>query len=188
MLRLHPEEKYKQGFQNAEKKAKTSRQAVDEKLGQDEHKPFIPSEELKNLFRKVAKTIHPDLATNEEERAYRTRLMARANAAYRNGDKAELEKILFEWEHRQEYAGEAESQVDELDGKITRIISRLEEIKSKIEELKNSELHQLMEKVRLAEENGQDLLGEMATSLRGQILAAQKLLNNLKQQERTGTG
>jgi hypothetical protein len=185
LFRLHPEEKYKQGFQNAERKARSSQKAVDEKLDQDERKAFTPSDELKNLFRKVAKTIHPDLATNEDERAYRTLLMARANAAYKNGDMEALEKILFEWEHREENLNQDEShpdEIDQLDKKIAQIMARLAEIKLKIEELKNSELHQLMIKVRQAEEHGQDLLGEMANSLQQQTRAAKELLNNLKQQ------
>ena len=187
LFRIHPEEKYKQGFQNAERKAKTSQKAVDENLDQDEHKAFTPSDELKSLFRKVAKTIHPDLATNEDERAYRTLLMARANAAYRNGDKEALEKILFEWEHRKENPSQDKDQpdkFDQLEKKIAQIMLRLVEIKSKIEELKNSDLHQLMMKVRQAEEHGQDLLSEMANNLQRQIRAAKELLNNLQQQEK----
>ena len=77
LYRLHPDEEHKQGFQRAERKAKRSKDAVDDKIGQGEEKPFRPSKELKSLFRKVAKAIHPDLATNEHERAYRTTLMAR---------------------------------------------------------------------------------------------------------------
>jgi hypothetical protein len=84
LFRLNPTEEYRQGFQRAEKKAKSSHDAVDpERLAQNEKKPFAPSDELKNLFRRVAKMIHPDLATDERERAHRTSLMARANEAYK---------------------------------------------------------------------------------------------------------
>lgn len=188
LARLHPEESYQQGYRRAEKKAQTSQEAVDRKL-EKEPKTFNPSEELKNLFRKVAKTIHPDLATNEEERAYRTELMARANAAYRDGDAAALEKILYEWEHRDEMKTQAEKQALELDGldqKIARIQRRLAEIQRKIDEFQKSELHQLMLKVKRAEEQGQDLLSEMAANLQPQIRAAQKYLNHLKQEKGPG--
>jgi hypothetical protein len=49
---------------------------------------FIPSAELKALFREVAKRVHPDLATDEVDRRRRGQLMAEANAAYQRGDAA----------------------------------------------------------------------------------------------------
>ena len=186
LFRIHPEELYEQGFQKAKQKADTSKRAVDEKLKQDERKAFTPSEELKNLFRKVAKTIHPDLATTEDERAYRTLLMARANEAYKNGDQETLQEILLEWEHREDHPSPEKDQPDEfyqLEIKIAQIKLRIEEIKLEIEELKNSELYQLMIKVRQAEEQGQDLLNEMANNLQRQIREAKKLLRHLKQKE-----
>ncbi len=187
LFRLHPEEEYKQGFQKAERKAKNSQDAVNEKINQSEKKPFIPSEEIRNLFRKVAKAVHPDLATNENERAYRTSLMARANAAYKNGDKEALEQILFEWEHRDEksFLEEAKpNKSNQLEQKIVQIKIRLKEIETKIGEMKKSELYQLMLKVDRVEQQGRDLLSDMAKDIQRQIEAAKGLLDSLKQQEK----
>ena len=186
LLRLHPEEKYQQGFHRAEKKARTSQEAVNDKTKQDEKQAYIPTEEIKNLYRKVAKTIHPDLAVNEAERAFRTDLMARANAAYKIGDKQGLEQILYEWEHREEksFIPEEESKrSDQLERKIAQIKHRLQEIETRIGELKKSDLYQLLLKVEQADREGRDLLGDMAKELQRQILEAKKLLNSLKQQE-----
>ena len=55
---------------------------------------FKPSQNLKSLFRKVSKLIHPDLATDEEDRKRRERLMQQANEAYRNHDELRLQEIL----------------------------------------------------------------------------------------------
>jgi len=52
--------------------------------------PFTPSENLKKLYREVAKRVHPDLATEESERQRRHELMAEANRAYAEGDEARL--------------------------------------------------------------------------------------------------
>lgn len=186
LLRLHPEEKYKQGFHRAEKKARASQEAVNEKTKQEEKQAYIPTEEIKNLFRKVAKIIHPDLAVNEAERAFRTDLMARANAAYKIGDKQALEQILYEWEHREKkshFQEEGSKETEHLEQKIVQIKRRIKEIKTRIGELKKSDLYKLLCKVEQADREGRDLLGDMAKDLQRQILEAKKLLNSLKQQE-----
>jgi hypothetical protein len=187
LFRLHPDEKYKEGFQKAKQKAKYSQDAVNEKIKQGEKKPFIPSEELKNLFRKVAKTVHPDFTTNEKERAYRTLLMARANAAYKNGDMKSLNQILYEWEHKDEKTFLEETHLsssDQLRQKIKKIKYRLQEIESKILKMEESELYQLMIKVEQADREGYDLLGDMAKDIQGQIRVAEERLGSLKQQRK----
>ncbi len=186
LFRLHPDEKYKKGFHSAEKKARDSQGAVNEKTKQEEKQAYIPTEEIRNLYRKVAKTFHPDLAVNEVERAFRTDLMARANAAYKIGDKQALEQILYEWEHRDENSFVQEEELREsvqLERKIAQIKLRLKEIETRILELKKTDLYQLLLKVEQADQERRDLLGDMARDLQRQILEAKKLLDSLKQQE-----
>lgn len=186
LFRLNPEEKYRQGFQKAEEKARVSQEAVHEGAKREEKQPFRPTDEIKNLYRRVAKAIHPDLAVNEAEHAFRTALMVRANTAYRNGDKQALEQILYEWEHRDETSFLKEEKAEEtnrLEQKIARVKARLKEIESRIGELKKSDLYQLMQKVERADREGRDLLGDMARDLQGRILQARKYLDSLRQQE-----
>ena len=186
LYRLNPEEKYQQGFKEAERKAQASQEAVNGKTDQDKQQTYIPSKEMKNLYRKVAKTVHPDFAVNEAERAFRTALMARANEAYKNGDKETLEQILYEWEHRDGNLFNQEDELSEqnqLERKIAQIKTRLKQIKARIVEIKKSDLYQLMLKVKRAERYGRDLMEEMAVDLRRRIQEAQKLLDSLKQQK-----
>ena len=63
---------------------------------------FKPSPELKKLYREVAKKIHPDLATDEDERQRRQNLMSKANIAYENGNIEKLKSILQEWKNSPE--------------------------------------------------------------------------------------
>src|SRR6185437_4455398 len=60
---------------------------------------FNPSEELKKLYREVAKTCHPDLADDDEERAHRHTFMTRANEAYEANNAERLAQVLGEWHH-----------------------------------------------------------------------------------------
>lgn len=184
LYRLHPNEKYRQGFQRAKRKAKTSQDAVDEKISQAEGEQFTPSDELKKLFRKVAKTVHPDLATDEREQAYRNSLMARANEAYRKGDMAALQQILDEWECRDEKSISTEaqpSQSDQLEQQLLQIRMRIKTIQMRIDGLKKSELYQLLIKVEQAALQGRDLLGDMVMDLQYQIQSAKALLESFKQ-------
>jgi len=82
-----------------------SRGAVDsaKTAGASRAEPAAPEREdgfalegldLKALHRRVARLLHPDLARGgEAERARRSDLMARANAAYERGDRAALELL-----------------------------------------------------------------------------------------------
>ena len=55
---------------------------------------------LKKLYREIAKRIHPDLATDEKDRARRHKLMAEANRAYEDGDEARIVQLLGTFGHK----------------------------------------------------------------------------------------
>jgi len=190
ILQLNPNEKNRRNFQKAEQKSETTRETVKEKLQQTQKKDFSPSEEFKELFHRVAKTVHPDFGTSESDRAFRNKLMARANAAYQCGDKTELEKILGEWKNYDIDSELPEYQADEinqLEKKIAQIRIRLAEIHATLLELKKSELYQLMVKTSQAIRQGQDLLKEIENAVKHQIEVAKIRRYALKQQKRPKT-
>jgi hypothetical protein len=111
--------------------------------------------------------------------------MARANEAYKKGDKAALEQILYKWEHRSEKAPMKEGPADrlsELEKKILQMKKRLQEIDLREKQLMKSDLYKLKRKVERAEREGRDLLGEMEKDLKGKIESAKGLLESLQEQ------
>ena len=145
---------------------------------------FKPSQSLKKLYRQVAKRIHPDLATDEEERSLRQHLMAEVNQAYEDEDEEGLRAILNGWESRPESI-KGEGVVAELIRAIRKIAQsqeRLKAIQEEIEALEQTHLYQLKTKVVTAQQAGQDLLAEMASQLDEQITAAKQRLEELKAQ------
>ena len=82
----------------ARAQAQESARAVEAEQEAGKREPFTPSENLRKVYREVAKRIHPDLATDDSERQRRHELMTEASGAYEEGDEARLEAILRDWE------------------------------------------------------------------------------------------
>jgi DnaJ-domain-containing protein 1 len=145
-------------------------------------KDFQPSQNLKKLYREVAKRIHPDLATDKTERKRREKLMAEVNLAYENQDEDKLKNILEEWENSPESV-EGEGTAAELIRvirKISQCMERLTQIKAERKAFLETELYQLKIKVDEAKTSGKDLLAEMSSYLDEQINAAKNRLEELK--------
>lgn len=134
---------------------------------------FKPSEDIKRLYREIAKRIHPDLATEDRERAKRNQLMAEVNRAYAEGDEARLTAILNEWETSPDaVTGDGVgAELVRTIRKIHQVESRLATIEIEIARLNDSELSVLHARVEAERMNGRDLLAEMAAQLSAQILS-----------------
>jgi DnaJ-domain-containing protein 1 len=147
-------------------------------------KDFTPSEDLKKLYREVAKRIHPDLTTDPVEKARRQKLMIAANQAYEAGDIEELKAILFRWESNPELVkGEGVgADLIRVIRKISQCRERLCAIKQEIEVVKETELYDLKYQSDLAKQDGQDLLADMAQELDEHIKKAQIKLQEIKSQ------
>lgn len=156
----------------AEARAKASREVAD---SPEEGPAAPPTEHARALYRRVARLAHPDLATDEEDRARRTRLMAEANDAYRNADTAALARIEAE---AGADAPTGASIGERLVAAIRRraaATARLAAVKIELVALESDPLAELYRRVATAEVSGRDLLGEMAAELerRAGILEAE---------------
>lgn len=174
----------KTGDADAQKFARQARaQATQSHLTveeREEKNPSSPSEsqELKSLYREVAKRVHPDLSLDEGDRAVRERLMSDANRAYAAGDVTRLRHILEEYETspdtvRGEGVG---AELVRTIRKITQVKKRLTEIEKECEEMLASELAKLKAKAEQHQKMGRNLLEEMAKQVDQQIAAAQREL------------
>jgi len=145
---------------------------------------FRPKDSLKSLYREVAKAVHPDLATDDEDRKQRALLMAFANAAYEKGDERRLREILGEWRSNPE-AVRGDGTAAELVRTIRRIAQasrRIEAAQKELAEVQQTDLWALLVRVEADEARDIDTLGEMAHLARDRVALARQRLDALRQQ------
>jgi hypothetical protein len=172
-------ERAQQAAREARARADETKSAAGEKSAQ-EPRAFEATPEMKRLYRDVAKRIHPDLTSDRDDRAKRQQLMAEANQAYEQGDEAQLEKILSEYECSPE-AVKGEGPGAELVRVIRRLSQargRLAEIEAELQQMVRSDLYELKERVSEAEKYGRDVLKEMTAKVDAQIAQARDRLEH----------
>lgn len=137
---------------------------------------FQPSADLRALFREVAKRIHPDFAKDAEDEQRRTRAMAQANEAYSRGDAEALQRILDEYRDGSDSVpGEGiGAELIRLIRQISQAKKRLAAIDKELDELRQGEIALLRQDVESAARDGRNLLEELATAARDQIVKAKK--------------
>lgn len=196
--RLFPDsEAARKEAQQARAQARESAGAATDAFTAETREKFKPSDDLKKLYRDLARRMHPDLATDAQERARRHQLMVEVNRAYEAGDEARLQEILRDWQRSPESIKDegVGAELIRIIRKIAQAKERIVVIQTEIEGLEESELAELKRKAEDAEDEDRDLLAEMAADLEEEIYKAKaegfdvvvKLLKNLdKQIDRQG--
>ena len=172
---------------NAKERAAEARQQADESahttksVKEPTYKgKFNPPDSLKQIYRELARIIHPDLVLDKVEKERRHKLMADANKAYEEGNEELLASMLDQWQNSPETV-KGEGVAAELIRLIRRIAqagARLKTIEKDIVTLEGSELYELRSKVHEAELESRDLLVEMAAQIERQIAVARDRLND----------
>ena len=144
--------------------------------------PRLTSDEVRKLFRDVAKAIHPDLAHDEDARGRRHSLMIEANKAYALGDEERLRRILQTWEKSPEAV-----QGDDPDATRLRLVRRIAQLEEHLNvcaaqfaELQATSLWKLKAMVDEEAARGKDLVADMVRRLKRDILAAQNRLDAMR--------
>jgi len=140
-----------------------------------------PTPRMRDLFRLLAKKVHPDLASNDQDRSYRQEMMAKVNDAYERGDERALEELFQEIHHSPEaIAGDdTGSDLVRTIRKIARAKRRIEAIIKETETLRELELHRLMRFVQASSSRGRDQIADIQHNLRDSIKDAELRLKAL---------
>lgn len=143
---------------------------------------FNPAESLKRLYRDVAKTMHPDLADSDDDRAQRHAFMIRANEAYEASDQRKLQEVYHEWEQSPasvKGAGPAADLVRVI-RKIAWCEERIVRIGIELQQIQTSGLFGMKMMADEAAQFERDILSEMTRRLDEEIEAARAQLSQLE--------
>lgn len=168
---VHPKDA---SAQAAAKVAAERSQKTEDTLRAEASKPasnYQPSEALKKLYRETARLVHPDLGSDDEDRARRDLAMRALNDAYERGDAAAMHRVLDEFKAGSisSLSKHREPRSTDLKAKIDNVNLRLLKISNDLRAMEESELHQLFRKADVANGRGQSLLELMATELDEEI-------------------
>jgi hypothetical protein len=144
--------------------------------------PRLTSDAVRRLFRDVAKTIHPDLASDEVTRDRRHALMIEANRAYAMGDEERLRWVLEAWEKSPEAVPDSDPEAARL--RLARRVAQLEEqlemCAGEMTVLRDTPLYKLKAMVDEAAARGKDLVDDAVRRLKRDILAARNRLDAMQ--------
>jgi hypothetical protein len=148
----------------------------------------FPPKKLKEIYRELAKLVHPDLALDEEERKYRQNIMVRANQAYANNDETNLIAILEILEQQLQYkpieSTYNSSELSLADCKISQVKLQIYDIENQIKELYQTEVYQLKLEIEAGRDKNQNMFANMIAQLDREIELASKELESLKKNKK----
>ena len=186
IVRLHPEnqEKIKEAQQAAQRVQETEEEVNDYVRPDFEEEQFTPTVELKALFHKVAKEVHPDLSMEEDDRERRNKLMDEASKAYKAGDADRLQQILHTAEMSKPLEGGEDIGVKLI--RIIRLISslrtRIEAMKTDINTVRSSDAYLLLADYK---EQGDSLFDAIEKNLDNEIKELEDTLRSLEEQSQS---
>lgn len=140
-----------------------------------------PSDDLKRVFRDLAKAIHPDLAEDEPARCRRHSLMAEANRAYAERDEDRLRLIMRAWERSPEAILDEDPETGRarIQRRVADIEARLAMIQAESADLRSSAIWRLKGRIDEARQQGWDLFAEMVLQVKREIRRATLRLQQL---------
>lgn len=125
---------------------------------------------IKTEYRRLAKRFHPDLTSDPDEKKWREGVMAQVNQAYADGDLAKLRELAGkERRPAKEVTKSREEVLAEMRREVGRLDKLIRQLEAELSRLTRSAEVKLMLDASIAEREGRDLIGEMASDLRRTI-------------------
>jgi hypothetical protein len=154
---------------------------------EDEESPrrVRPGKEAQRLYRELARKAHPDLAQDDLEKKRRSEFIARVNEAYTYGDEQLLRELSAEWEAGPVPEEALPSEAEVLYARLEWLANRKEKLAAVAAELEGSAIGQMM---KLAPDDPDGLLNEIAESLLNQVAQREARLAELVRDRRDRSG
>lgn len=148
--------------------------------------PEIPPEpvnqDLKKLYRELARRYHPDMATSEEDRKRRTKLMAQINAAYADKDFEALQTLATHPERVNVDEPLAVLVLRQLQQLSRLLRQQIFDLKQQRHNLLNCDLMKLKVEEKLLRRQGRELLKELAAEWEAEYRALLQKLYELRRE------
>ncbi|MGD9482693.1 hypothetical protein WDH52_05435 [Streptomyces sp. TRM70308] len=125
-----------------------------------------PSEEARRRYRELMRKAHPDLVTDERERARREEFVVRVNRAYADGDEAALAALAEEWAAGPRPEPDPLTRGEELYARLEWLAQRKEWLGRVVADLEASAIGSML---KLAEDDPDGLLAQIAEQLAEQV-------------------
>ena len=127
-----------------------------------------PGEQARKLYRELIRACHPDLVTDDAERARRDVFVARVNQAYARGDVDQLQTLAEEWSAGPPPPRGPLARAEELAERLEWLAARKEWLARVAADLEAGAIGSML---KLAEDDPDALLEEIAVELRGKLSA-----------------
>jgi hypothetical protein len=181
-------EEVRKSAQESERRAKESRREADLSDEEPDTPIFEASDELRKAYRRAAKAVHPDRASDDADRDIRNAIMAQINKAYERGDLDEIERLVEEYRAgcAPERVLTLEEELEFLERQITRVKQRLVDIEKEIVSLTDTDLARLMRDAERGRAKGRNVLKELAEDLQSRISDSLRRLEAVRKEFNRG--